>query len=78
MASKETTFPGPCCKNANISEGLMDGDISKLSFDDFSKGILYELNQYRKTNSVNWEDFYNWIQVLTKEKVPKLVTLKVT
>ena len=42
MASKEATFPGPCCKNANISiEGLIwmgqDGDVSKLSFDDFSK-----------------------------------------
>ena len=37
-----------------------------------------QLNQYRKTNNVNWEDFYDWIQVLTEEKVPKLVTLKVT
>ena len=69
MASKEATFPGPRCKNTNISiEGLMDGDVSKLSFDDFSKGILYELNQYRRTNNVNWEDFYDWIQVLTEEK----------
>ena len=78
MASKEATFLGPH-KNANISiEGLMDGNVSKLSFDDFSKGILYELNQYRKTNNINWEDFYDWIQVLTEEKVPKLATLKVT
>ena len=61
-----------------LMQGLMDGDVSKLSFDDFSKGILYELNQYRKANKVNWEDFYDWIQVLTAEKVPKLATLKVT
>ena len=79
MASREGTFPGPRCKNANISiEGLMCSDVCKLSCCDFSKGILYELNQYRKANNVNWEDFYAWIQALTEEKVPKLATLKVT
>ena len=42
MASKEATFPGPRCKNANISiEGLMHGDVSKLSFDDFSKLVRF-------------------------------------
>lgn len=79
MASKEGNFPGPRCKNANISvEELMDGDVCKLNRDDFSKGILHELNQYRKVNNINWEDFYGWIQALTEEKVPKLATLKVT
>ena len=79
MASDERSFPGPRCKNANISiERLMDGDVCKLSCDDFTKGILYELNQYRKANNINWEDFYGWIQALTEEKVPKLATLKVT
>ena len=69
MASGEGTFPGPHCKNVNISiEGLMDSDVCKLSC-DFSKGILYELNQYRKANNINWEDFYGWIQALT-EKSP--------
>ena len=76
MASKEATFPGPHCKNVNISiEGLIwmgqDGDVSKLSYDDFSKaGYFYELNQYRKADNVDWEDFYAQIQVLTEEKVP--------
>ena len=79
MASKEGSYPGPCCKNANISiEELMDGDVCKLNCDDFTKGILYELNQYRKVNNIDWEDFYGWIQALTEEKVPKLATLKVT
>ena len=46
MASDGGNFPGPRCKNANISiERLMDGDVCKLSCDDFTKGILYELNQ---------------------------------
>ena len=79
MASDGGNFPGPRCKNANISiERLMDGDVCKLSCDDFTKGILYELNQYRKAKNINWEDFYGWIQALTEEKVPKLATLKVT
>ena len=78
MASDGGNFPGPR-KNANISiERLMDGDVCKLSCDDFTKGILYELNQYRKAKNINWEDFYGWIQALTEEKVPKLATLKVT
>ena len=46
MASDEGNFPGPRCKNANISiERLTDGDVRKLSCDDFTKGILYELNR---------------------------------
>ena len=45
MASKEIYFPGPRCKNANISiERLMDGGVCKLSRQDFTKGILCELN----------------------------------
>ena len=79
MVSKEGSYPGPRCKNANISiEELMDGDVCKLNCDDFTKGILHELNQYRKVNNIDWEDFYGWIQALTEEKVPKLATLKVT
>ena len=71
MASKEATFPGPRCKNANISiEGLIwmgqDGDVSVSSVLMISvkPGILYKLNQYRKANNVDWEDFYARIQVL--------------
>ena len=56
MASKEATFPGPRCKNANISiEGLMDGDVSKLSFDDFSKGIFVRV-KHRCTGSQLYTD----------------------
>ena len=55
MASDEGNFPGPRCKNANIStERLMDGDVRKLSCEDFTKGILYELNQYRKATDVHF------------------------
>ena len=65
MASKERNFPGPRCKNANISvEELMDGDVCKLDCDNFTKGILHELNQYRKVNNINWEDFYGWIRAV--------------
>lgn len=78
MASNELCYPGPHCKEANISiEGLMEGDLTKLSRCNFTKGILWELNQYRKLNNVHWEDFYDWILVLTEVKVLKLSTLKV-
>ena len=81
MASKEATFPGPHCKNANILiEGLiwMAMSVSSVLMISVKLGILYKLNQYRKANNVDWEDFYAWIQLLTEEKVPKLATLKVT
>ena len=81
MASKEATFPGPRCKNANISiEGLiwMATLVSSVLMIWVKPGILYELNQYRKANNVDWEDFYARIQLLTEEKVPKLAMLKVT
>ena len=67
-ASKEIYFPGPRCKNANISiERLMDGGVCRLSRQDFTKGILCELNQYRKANDISWEEFYSWILKLTEE-----------
>ena len=81
MASKEATFPGLRCKNANILiEGLiwMATLVSSVLMISVKPGILYELNQYRKANNVDWEDFYAPIQLLTEEKVPKLATLKVT
>ena len=79
MAYKATYFPGMHCKNAGISiEGLMDGTVLKLSCKDFTKGILCELNQYRKANNVPWQEFYCWMQMLTDETVPNLATLKVT
>ena len=79
MASKEVYFPGPQCKSANISiETLSNGDLCKLGQHDFSRGILYELSQYRKANNISWDEFYGWILKLTEEAVPKLETLKVT
>ena len=63
-------------RSANISiEALSNGNVCKLGQYDFSKGILYELSQYRKANDVSWDD---WILKLTEEAVPKLETLKVT
>ena len=49
----------------------MDGDVSSsVLMISVKPGILYELNQYRKANNVDWEDFYARIQLLTEEKVP--------
>ena len=68
MASRKRTSPGPHCKDADILiEGLMGSKVCNLNY-DFSTGVLYELNQYRKANNVNWEDFYGWIQALTEGK----------
>ena len=67
---------GSRCKMANIPiERLMDGDVCKLTCDVLTKGILYELNQYRKANDISWEEFYGWILLLPSTKIG---TLKVT
>ena len=53
MARNVLCFPGPYCKSANVSiEGLIDGDICGLKCNEFTERIMYELNQYRKTNDV--------------------------
>ena len=50
---------GPQCKMANISvERFMDRDVCKLTCDDHTKGILYELNQYN-----------GWILLLPSTKI---------
>ena len=57
-------------------KNLIMVDVCKLGQHDFSKGILYELSQYRKAYGISWDEFYGWILKLTQE-VPKLETLKV-
>ena len=53
MATNVLCFPGPYCKRANVSiEGLIDGDTCGLKCSEFAKRIMYDLNQYRKTNDV--------------------------
>ena len=44
--------------------------VSSVLMISVKPGILYELNQYRKANNVDWEGFYVQVQVLTEEKVP--------
>ena len=71
-------FLGPNCENADISIArLMDGNGTKLTYSSFTKRIMWELNQYRKQNSIHWEVFYNWMLLLAEGNVPKLATLKV-
>jgi len=52
----------------------MDGDVMKLTH-QFSKRILWELDQYRKCSNVHWEDFYDGMILLAEGKIPKLATL---
>ena len=65
-------------ENKTISIGsLMDSDVCKFTCDDFTKRILFKLNQYRKASNVSWKGFYGLILMLTEETVPTFVTLKV-
>jgi len=59
MASKEEHFPGSSCENANniCIERLMDVNVTKLTHSGITKGILQELSQSGKQNSVHWEGF---------------------
>ena len=53
MATNVLCFSGPYCKRANVSiEGLIDRDTCGLKCSEFTERIMYELNQYRKTNDV--------------------------
>ena len=72
MASKEERFPGLNCENANsiiiCIERLLGGNGTKLTRSSFTKGILWELIQYRKHNSVHWETFMTGCCYLQKER----------
>ena len=79
MASK-SVFPGDFCRRALICEeallGESDKSLPKLST-PLTKGIAYELNNFRKKYGISWNTFNSWLEQLSLEPLPSLATIRV-
>jgi len=55
---------GPFCDEESITEAsIINKCLPKLSSGP-KNGVVFELNEYRKTHGISWDDFYDWISQL--------------
>ena len=70
---------GEYCMQAGITaDDITDGSLRKLT-QPLSKGVMYELNCFRRDNGYSWNEFYTWIKQLCGDKcMPSLGAVKVS
>jgi hypothetical protein len=75
-------YPGPHCKEVGIlCDTLLSSDklkLKKLTKGALTKGVLSELNDFRKENDISWDICYQWIVQLKGEDDINLASLKVS
>ena len=65
---------GEFCQETGVSvDALATGLLPKIQ--DLKKGLIHELNAYRKAHDVGWKDYYGWIEQMC-ENPAILPTLK--
>lgn len=75
MATK-ADFPGEHCKHAAIcEENLLCNSLTRLS-EPLTKGIIYELNIFRKRHQLSWDTLYVWLSQLSPEPLPTLSAVR--
>ena len=75
-------FPGPFCESAGITvESLLKpgSSLPRVGKENFVKGIVVELNDFRKEKKISWDTFYQWIMQVCYDtsKLPSLSAVKV-
>ena len=75
------SYPGPFCEQVGILTNALtaSADTSTLptiEAEEFNKGIVLELNEFRKNNNIPWEQFYLFLQ-LCCDIVPSLHSIQV-
>ena len=78
-----TNFPGPFCEAAGITvKSLLKGHSSlpRVGKEKLVKGIIVELNDFRKEKKLSWDTFYQWITEICYDvsMLPSLSALKVS
>ena len=71
---------GEFCIQAGISaDDIIGCNLRKLT-QPLNKGVMYELNCFRRNNDYNWFDFYTWIEKLHGSDccLPSLGSIKVS
>ena len=75
-------YPGPHCKQVGIlCDTLLSSrklKLKKLTKGALTKGVLSELNDFRKENDISWDIFHHWIVQLKGEDDINLASLKVS
>ena len=74
-------YPGPHCKQVGIlCDTLLSCKLKlkKLAKEALTKGVLSELNDFRKENDISWETFHQWVIQLKGEDDVNLASLKVS
>ena len=72
-------YLGPFCRQIGI---LTDALISKTSTlpvlkgEELNKGVVLELNEFRRSNNISWEQFYSWLCALV-DNIQPLHTIQV-
>ena len=80
MAEFDPKWIGECCRQAGISEDdITTHALAEKLTQPLSKGVIYELNRFRKNNGYTWSDFYDWVKQLygNDETLPTLGSVKV-
>ena len=74
-------YPRPHCKKVGILCDTLPScklKLKKLAKEALTKGVLPELNNFRKENDISWETFHQWIIQLKGEDDVNLASLKVS
>ena len=73
-------YPGPHCKQAVILCDMLlsTHKLKRLTKGTLTKGVLSELNDFRKEHDISWLDFHRWIVQLKGEDGVSLLSLKVS
>ena len=77
-----SAYLGPYCEQAGISANSLLSEsqsmLSELAEEEVTKGLMLELNDFRKEQNISWDTFYTWITQLRAGKKTNLASLKAT
>ena len=76
-------FPGPFCEAAGLTVKTLlkpGSSLPRVGKENFVKGIVVELNDFRKKKKISWETFYQWMTELCYDvsMLPSLSAVKVS
>ena len=77
----DVSSPGPLCKEIGLyGEMLAFNTIALMPIVDqrrITKGVVLELNQFRKSNNFSWNNFHAWMTALCpRSTLPSLAVMK--
>ena len=77
----DVSSPGPLCEEIGLYEEMLVLDtIALMPIVDqrrITKGVVLELNQFRKSNNFSWNNFHAWMTALCpRSTLPSLAVMK--